>query len=107
MATPPTKNPTPKARFQESQDNVTRHLKMVDSSEFQRGIDFALLEYQKILALQCTGANEAMSIGVKLCGTLEFIGVLKQLADPPVAQTTPRFQDHLPEMPNPLLQTKD
>lgn len=88
-----------KARFQQSADNISKHHKIVDSSEFQRGIDFALLAYQEYLTMNCRDANTAMTAMVKQSGAHEFIQIFKELADPqPTMPTLAPTKDHLPEI---------
>ncbi len=94
---PPVRNPSPKQRFHESNDNLAKHHKLVDAPEYQRGIDYALLQFQADLAVRCGDASNAHIMGIKLSGVLEFLEVLKRLADPPYVPPEPRHRDHLPE----------
>jgi len=75
-------NPTPKARFQSSGVHVSDHRKLVDSPEFIQGADFAMLEYQRLLAMRSTDQYSAMATGLKLQGALEFLQQLRMLAEP-------------------------
>lgn len=106
MPTPATVHLSPKSRFQQSQDNLKKHHALVDSNDYARGVDFALLEYQSQLALKCSNDAAAHGMGVKITGVLEYLEVFKRLADVNVVPTHTRIQDHLPEMPNPLLSSK-
>jgi hypothetical protein len=86
-------NPPPKARFQESQDNVSKHKRLLDLPELQRALDFALMEYQGRLSFEAgtEGANAqltAMAAMYKLKGVLEYIHVLKNLAEKPIPRPT-------------------
>lgn len=81
--TEPITNPTPKARFQTSKDNCTKHRTLVDSAEFQRALDFAHLQYQIEVINQNRDFNSCAAGAMKLQGALEFIGVLRNLAEPP------------------------
>jgi hypothetical protein len=78
---PPSLNPSPKQRFRESADNISRHKSMLETREFERGIDFALMEYQAQLAIRVTDQYTAMSAGLKMQGALEFIQTLKTLTE--------------------------
>lgn len=79
----PITNPTPKARFQTSKDNCSKHRTMVDSPEFQRGLDFAHLQYELEVTNQNRDFNACAASAMKLQGALEFMGVLRNLAEPP------------------------
>lgn len=89
-------NPSPKHRFQESKDNVEKHRNMLQSREFERAIDFALAEYQRYMAQGPLDAspNQALAGHYKQMGAVEFVHVLKTLAEPPPA-ITPRVIDQL------------
>lgn len=102
MPNTPSVNPTPKARFQESNDNIAKHHKLVDSTEYQRAIDFSLLEYQKNLSMNASDPNAAMTMGVKISGVLEFLTVMKQLGDPPQVYDRRPPKDNLPNVNHPL-----
>lgn len=82
--TKPVVNPSPKTRFQESGQNVGSHRDMVDSTVFQRAIDFAVMEYTRQLATDTarTSGNAAIN-GFKQAGALEFIDVLRNLSESP------------------------
>jgi len=76
------KNPSPKARFQESQDNISKHRDMIQSREFQRASDFALLQYQIKLAAETNGnVNLAAAAHMKLCGAAELLLVMRNLGE--------------------------
>lgn len=74
-------NPTPKQSFQESSDNISKHREMIVSRSFERGIQYALSEYQ--LFLSRANPNEAMLSHFKHVGAQEFIAVLRNLAEKP------------------------
>lgn len=84
MASTPITNPTPKARFQESGDNISKHRDMIGSKEFQRGCDSALLQYQAVLGLRTTDMATAAANQFKLLGAQEFLQELRLLAEMPV-----------------------
>jgi len=75
-------NPSPKARFQSSGSQVSNHRQLVDSQPFIQGADFAMLEYQRLLAMRSTDQYSAMATGLKLQGALEFLQQLRMLAEP-------------------------
>lgn len=74
-------NPSPKARFMAVASNLREHRAMIEKVEFDRSIDSAMLEYQKLLSGQAVDGNTAMSAGFRAQGAIEFIGILKTLAE--------------------------
>lgn len=88
---------TPKARFLLSNDNISKHRIMVDSNEFQRACDFAMLQYQTQLMGAVTDGNGAAQVGIKLRGAHEFMQIFRLLSDREVVFTAPKIVDHLPE----------
>jgi hypothetical protein len=85
-----TQNPTPKARFQGSTNNITAHRKMVELPEFDRGIDFAKLQYLQYLT--DTAPADLMSQNYlaacaacfqRVMGMNEFVSVLRNLSETP------------------------
>jgi hypothetical protein len=85
-------NPLPKARFQTSPDNITKHRDLVDRNEFQRGCDFALLEYQAEL---CDKENNPTVVGLKIAGAQEFLKVFRLLSEKAQLKPIPRPNDNL------------
>ncbi len=90
-----TPNASPKTRFLESNDNVSTHRKMVDSREFQRASDHAMLQFS--LAV-CTGpvSPEEMSMGaaaLKLRGAHDFLSIFRNLSEAP-QRPSPILQVH-------------
>lgn len=78
----PNVNPTPKQRFQESADNVTKHREMIQDRAFQRGIDTALLEYQSFVSQEVSNnPGSAAFAGLKMNGAMEFVTILKLLGE--------------------------
>lgn len=73
-------NPSPKARFLAIKTFVTNHHTLLDSAGFQTGVDFALLEYNRVLCEQNSDANGGAANHFKMRGALEFIHVLRNLA---------------------------
>lgn len=96
MPSNPITNPTPKQRFQESGENISRHRDLIATKEFVRGCDFALLQYQAELALRTADATNAASNHFKMMGALEFLQTLRLLAEMPVrvAQTPSKELNH-------------
>lgn len=85
---------SPKSRFLLSNDNITKHRDMVDSGTFQRGLDFALMQYAQFLATQASDGNTAMAVGFKLQGAQEFVVQFKTLSETVQIQT-PAVNDNL------------
>ena len=76
--------PTPKHRFQESKDNVSKHRDLVASKEFERATDFALLQYQAQLASTVNADFNGMAaMGLKILGAQEFVRTLRMLSESP------------------------
>jgi hypothetical protein len=73
----------PKIRFQNSQDNISKHREMVDSGEFQRGTDFALLQHAIVLGQNVNDDDTAKAAGYKLAGAVEYLATLRMLSEPP------------------------
>ena len=89
-------NPTAKARFQESSDNVKKHQAMIQLGEFQRGLDFARLEDQRQLAEGVNDMNKAAVAGIKIQAVEEFLIVLKYLGEKAIPFSAPKIVDNLP-----------
>ena len=76
--------PTPKHRFQEVKENVTRHRDLVASPEFELAIDFGLLQYQAQLASTVNADFNGMAaMGLRLLGAQEFVRTLRMLSESP------------------------
>lgn len=89
------KNPTPKARFQESDQSVSKHRDMVASATFERAVDYALLQYTSKLAMQSNPTfNDYATMGVKITGAKEFLQELRMLAETPSVHA-PTIVDNL------------
>lgn len=98
------KNPTPKQRFQESNDNISKHLKLVDSHEYQRAIDFAMLEYVDSTLSSIRDQGTAMVAGIKLLGAHEFLREFRDLSEVQTPIRPPTIVDNLPEHSTPKRQ---
>jgi hypothetical protein len=84
-------NPSPKTRFQEVESNIRDHKRMVDLPEFQKGMDYAMLEAQSRWARQVNDGQTAMAVGLKIQGALEFIQELVLLAENQVPVKNEQF----------------
>ena len=85
-------NPSPKSRYITNAVAVKNHREMFSSVVAQTALDFALLEYQHALVNQRGDMGMAAANHYKLAGAMEFIHLLKSLAEPvPVA---PKMVDH-------------
>lgn len=93
-------NPTPKARFMAVASNVREHRAMIEKAEFDRAVDTAMLEYHKLLSGQAVDGNTAMSAGFRAQGAMEFIGILKTLAESVQMPAARRDPDNLPDVGN-------
>jgi hypothetical protein len=65
----------------ESSQSVSKHRELVTSSDYQRGCDFAMLQYTAALANQTNSADTAMVAGLKIRGAHEFLEVMKTLGE--------------------------
>jgi hypothetical protein len=75
-------NPTPKARFQESADNIKRHRELISSREFMRAIEFATLEMSRQITLQSKADNmTAIALHFQQVGAELFVNVLMNLSE--------------------------
>jgi len=79
--TPVNPNQQPKARFQASPDNIKKHRDLVDSREFERGADFALLQYVQSIKGTIVDGTSAMAAGFKIYGAVELLEQMKTLAE--------------------------
>jgi hypothetical protein len=95
---PPSKNPSPRERFQSAPDNIRKHTDMVDRPEFQRALDFALLQFNRDQANGPSDQYSKMCAGIASEAVEDFILILRTLAEPPVITKIQRISDHLPEL---------
>ena len=94
MTTNPVHNASPKTRFMASNDNITKHRNLVDSREFERAADFAMMEYTAQLAQR--ESNSAI-VGLKIVGALEFLKEFRLLSEKPEIKPLPKVSDNLSE----------
>jgi len=80
MATAPVFNPTPKARFQSDDRRLKAHLTLLERGDLQISLDYALMEYQNILANGSGNLNDAAANHFKMTGVIEFLNVFRKLA---------------------------
>lgn len=92
----PVINPSPKHRFRESGDNISKHRALLEMREFDRALDFAVLQYTLQASSRVGDANGAVALGYKLLGVQEFIATLKTLSEvvPVPTQTVNENLDH-------------
>jgi hypothetical protein len=76
----PNVNPSPRVRFQSVPENIKRHRELVTRDDLQTSLDFALLEYQR-LVMKTTEPQVAGMGHFKMAGALEFIHAFKTLAE--------------------------
>ncbi len=97
-------NPSPKSRFQESNDNLKAHHELLQSPDYQRARDVALAQYSLLIAGEVANAPDsqtsqvkAMQAGIKLVAVHEFLSELHSLAEKPIQNQAPglaRRLDH-------------
>ena len=78
---PPSFNPSPKQRFREHANNITLHKDLIAMPEFERAIDFAMLEFNRKVSAEIKDTNSALAAGYKLQAVNEFIEVLRTLTE--------------------------
>ncbi|OLE10693.1 MAG: hypothetical protein AUG89_11560 [Acidobacteria bacterium 13_1_20CM_4_56_7] len=62
-----------------------KHRALMQSEDFQRSLDYALLEYQRQLAQTAvTNTLEPTACHFKIVGALEFMQTLRNLAESPM-----------------------
>lgn len=90
----PNRNPTPKERFLSNGTFIKEHHALVDSPEFERAADYAMLQYTNALNGKVADAISASAVGFKMQGAIEFLMIFRKLGDTtPIP--TPRPQDNL------------
>lgn len=80
---PPSLNPSPKTRFRESADNISRHKAILETRELERGLDFAKLEFVASLSAGITDNSSAMAAGYMLMGMEQFCHTFRTLTEVP------------------------
>lgn len=87
-------NPSPKARFQQSPESISKHRDLVDKREFERGADFTMLQY---IGELCDKENNPTVLGLKIAGAQEFLKVFRLLSEKPLLTALPKPNDNLTE----------
>jgi hypothetical protein len=91
----PDYNRSPKARFRDSGDNVSKHSRIVESAEFVRGCDFALMQMFHELAPASVDANTAAKNQMMLTGAQLFLNIFRTLGQEPMRMPTIVDRDNL------------
>lgn len=80
-------NPSPKARFQSSPDNVVKHRRLLELPELQRAFDFALLQYSAKATQEMKDQLSAIAAAAKVQAAHEFIAEFRMLGEtaPPLS----------------------
>lgn len=81
METSVTIRSTPKLRFQMIASNIKQHRDMLAQPCFERGTDAAFNQYADQLGRANSDMNIAAAMGLKLCGAMEYLKVLKDLSE--------------------------
>lgn len=91
MAERPNVNPTPKAEFLANPQFVKMHRDMMQQPMLTVSIQYAMLHYQRVMAeARSVDATAAATSFFKIQGALEFISLLKNLAEmPEIPKTIP------------------
>jgi len=88
-------NLSPKGRFLQSNDNVSRHRAMLETREFERADASAMLQYCAMIAESVKDANTALAAGFKLQGAFEHAHTFRLLSEEPPRPATPVTRDNL------------
>lgn len=88
-------NPTPKLQFQQSSDNIAKHKRLLEMTELERGINFALLQMQADLADRPTDGNAAAANWFRIMGANDFIKTFRELAQSPTPLASKRDNGQL------------
>lgn len=104
------KNPLPKTEFIKSKPLVEAHNRLIESPDFQRGIEISKAHYMRVLngaAPQIVGdqpnpnaANVSALLFQRLQGVEDFITILYNLAEPYPEPPKAPPQDKLIELPD-------
>lgn len=91
----PTINLSPKGRFLQSNDNVSRHRAMLETREFERASDFSMVQYCASIAESVRDANTALAAGFKLQGAFEYAHTFRNLSEQAKVPSIPAKADNL------------
>lgn len=76
------KNPSPKSRFQENPQNVTKHRELMELPQVQRSLDAAMLQYQAALCnAMPSDINGAAAVGLRILGAQEFLAIFRLISE--------------------------
>lgn len=98
MAEPIPVNPSPKARYLSDATVVRRHKELTQSGIFQHAVDMALLQFQVELSQQKVDGVGAAANHFKVTGALEFVNLLKGLAETPLRMPARKDRDNLTQV---------
>jgi len=76
-------NASPKAILIQDATRVKAHKLLVQNETFTSGVDASLLQYQRYLGQKDVESSEAAANHYKMVGAMEFVAVLKTLAETP------------------------
>ena len=86
---------SPKGRFLQSNENITRHRAMLETREFERASDFAMVQYCAAISESVKDANTALAAGFKLQGAFEYAMTFRNLSEQPKMPAMPVKADNL------------
>lgn len=68
----------------ESSDFTSKHRNLVDSPEFQRACDFAMLELTRELSNAANDANASIPVALMIRGAHKFVETFRNLSEKPL-----------------------
>lgn len=96
MAERPIVNPTPKQKFQSSKVFIQNHRELMQDIRLDYSLDVALQQYQRQMCdARITEGNLAAVNHFKMQGAIEFVTILKHLAEMPELTKTTQPTDKL------------
>jgi hypothetical protein len=85
-------NPGPKSRFLAYQPFVDAHLKLISLAEYQRAVDYALLQMLSDLTGGHTDGNTAAARYYELSGAVAFMNRMRNLGFPVPEKRSPKTE---------------
>ncbi len=87
------RNQAPKLRFVETRSYAEAHNQIFAMEDVRRSLDFALLQYQSVIAERALNGDVQTSalLMQRLAGAEEFVSVLMNLANVPVPKKADVF----------------
>lgn len=79
-------NPSPKSVLLSDPKKIEAQRTLVQNAVFSYGVDAALMQYQRFLCNQPVESQEAAASHYRMEGALQFVAVLKGLAEMPQIQ---------------------